>query len=652
MKGTCRKNFPVAALVLAGLSGCLSGEDPEVGFYNSRPRQDVSVTGNVGDVLTAKSQVSINAADGEDLGDITGSDAGAYSRDVEAPTRHYPLLVTAKGGENLITRRAPEFVLRGAVTTADSTVVANANAFSTLAVEVATNLNGGLTSANLKDAERLIVENMNSGLDALVGRGPMSTPIDNANIAELVKASATLSEIFLRTRAALVAAGTDVDVEDVIRALGADLIDGVIEGSGGDAANPRIAATAAAVTAQVLAESMTQELRIDGFRAMAALHQVVDQASDGAASPNVSQLALTSLMIAQWQAAIDAVAQASGNPVTQQVAGVATSIESYMSADEIWSKLPPGWSDALGDTVAEIAAADDATIAAVNAAARDASGNFGSDNRAPTLSGTPPDSVTANEPYSFTPRANDLDGDDLSFSITNRPSWLQFDSASGSLWGTPASVDEGMHENIRITVSDGLASSSIGPFSIAVAGQESAPSISGTPAASVLAGSNYNFRPNATDPDGDDLTFAISNKPAWANFSITTGQLSGTPQAVDVATYRNIVISVSDATFTDRLAPFRIEVIAADRQPGSVSVNWTRPTSNTNGSPLTNLAGYRVYWRSQAGTFNNSKIISNPGATGVLIDDLAPGNYDFVVTAFNSYGGESRFSNTTSKIVN
>ena len=73
-----------------------------------------------------------------------------------------------------------------------------------------------------------------------------------------------------------------------------------------------------------------------------------------------------------------------------------------------------------------------------------------------------------------------------------------------------------------------------------------APTITGAPPASILEGELYEFTPNASDPDGDDLEFSISRKPEWADFNRATGRLSGTPGAGDVGNFTNIVISVSD----------------------------------------------------------------------------------------------------------
>jgi hypothetical protein len=87
-------------------------------------------------------------------------------------------------------------------------------------------------------------------------------------------------------------------------------------------------------------------------------------------------------------------------------------------------------------------------------------------NRAPTISGTPSTVAEAGQPWKFVPAATDPDGDMLSFSIANKPSWATFDAATGRLSGTPS--DARRHEGITITVSDGQASVRLGPFAIEV----------------------------------------------------------------------------------------------------------------------------------------------------------------------------------------
>ncbi|MGB9331000.1 MAG: putative Ig domain-containing protein, partial [Steroidobacteraceae bacterium] len=77
--------------------------------------------------------------------------------------------------------------------------------------------------------------------------------------------------------------------------------------------------------------------------------------------------------------------------------------------------------------------------------------------------------------------------------------------------------------------------------------------ISGTPASTVLVGQNYSFTPSAHDARDRTLIFAIANKPAWATFSASSGQLSGTPSAANVGAYADIVIAVSDGRRTATL---------------------------------------------------------------------------------------------------
>jgi len=91
-------------------------------------------------------------------------------------------------------------------------------------------------------------------------------------------------------------------------------------------------------------------------------------------------------------------------------------------------------------------------------------------NNPPTISGTPATSVAEGSSYSFTPSANDADsGDTLTFSISNKPSWATFNTASGRLSGTPGNGDVGTTTGIRITVTDGSgASASLAAFNIEV----------------------------------------------------------------------------------------------------------------------------------------------------------------------------------------
>jgi hypothetical protein len=176
----------------------------------------------------------------------------------------------------------------------------------------------------------------------------------------------------------------------------------------------------------------------------------------------------------------------------------------------------------------------------------------------------------------------------------------------------------------------------------------SPPTISGSPPTTVVAGHAYAFAPKASSPQGAALTFSIVNKPAWASFSTATGQLSGTPSTTNIGTYANISISVSDGAASASLAPFTITV--GSGTTGSVTVSWTPPTTRTDGSTLTNLAGYRIYYGTSSGNYTDMISVTNPGLTTYVVANLMGGaTYYFVATAVDANGLESPYTNVGSK---
>jgi hypothetical protein len=88
-------------------------------------------------------------------------------------------------------------------------------------------------------------------------------------------------------------------------------------------------------------------------------------------------------------------------------------------------------------------------------------------NAAPVILGVPAISGTVGQLYSFKPTVNDKNGDTLTFSIQNKPTWASFDTATGALSGTPATA--GQHANVVIRVSDGKSTAALQPFTLNVA---------------------------------------------------------------------------------------------------------------------------------------------------------------------------------------
>ena len=125
------------------------------------------------------------------------------------------------------------------------------------------------------------------------------------------------------------------------------------------------------------------------------------------------------------------------------------------------------------------------------------------------------------------------------------------------------------------SVSDGTAfSTASATATITITAVNDSPTISGTPATSVIENSEYSFTPTGADVDvADTLVYAITNKPDWTEFDTTSGVLTGTPDNDDIGDYENIIISVTDGNIVNpvELPAFDIEVINAGR-PNVVAV--------------------------------------------------------------------------------
>src|SRR5688572_3375538 len=175
------------------------------------------------------------------------------------------------------------------------------------------------------------------------------------------------------------------------------------------------------------------------------------------------------------------------------------------------------------------------------------------------------------------------------------------------------------------------------------------PTITGAPGANVLEGEFYEFLPSASDPDGDTLEFSIARKPAWARFDRVSGRLWGTPGADDVGNFTNIGISVSDGRASAALRTFDVSVnqIAA----GTATLSWNPPTENADGSPLTDLAGYRIYYGRNQDNLTQVVVLNNAGLSRYVIENLTPAHWHFEMTSVNEDGVESVRSQTTSKTI-
>ncbi len=85
--------------------------------------------------------------------------------------------------------------------------------------------------------------------------------------------------------------------------------------------------------------------------------------------------------------------------------------------------------------------------------------------------------------------------------------------------------------------------------------------------------------------------------------------------------------------------------------PGSVTLSWTAPTLNTDGTILNDLAGYHIYYGTSASAMNQTVDVYGAATTTDVINNLSPGTYYFAVVAYSSLGTQSAPSPTVSKMI-
>lgn len=106
-------------------------------------------------------------------------------------------------------------------------------------------------------------------------------------------------------------------------------------------------------------------------------------------------------------------------------------------------------------------------------------------------------------------------------------------------------------------------------------------------------------------------------------------------------------------------------LIAGPAAAGSAVLNWIAPTQNTDGSPLVDLAGYRIEWGcGTLGQWPNERWILQPNLVSFLVEALPDtGTCFFRVSALNAgrvptatapswTSAESQPSNVSSKVMN
>jgi hypothetical protein len=84
---------------------------------------------------------------------------------------------------------------------------------------------------------------------------------------------------------------------------------------------------------------------------------------------------------------------------------------------------------------------------------------------------------------------------------------------------------------------------------------------------------------------------------------------------------------------------------------GMATLSWQAPTTTTQGTALTDLAGYRIYYGTNSSDLTQSVQISSVGIQTYAIDNLGTGTWYFAVKAVTAAGIESALSDVVSKTI-
>ena len=616
---------------------------------------DVVLGGSVGDGPVTGAQVDVYSNSGQLIGSMVSDQTASFKSTLKVKGNAYPLLLKVSGGIDLVTGMQPDFQLLSVMLKPSDKQV-NINPFSTLIVKIAQSMPGGLNDKNVAVAKGFVTGRLGFGLDLSLLADPVTSTVTDSNVANLVKSSEALGELVRRTRDLIAATGTALSGDGVVAALAADMVDGYPDGLGAQGTRPAVTAVVNVISGQVLVEALSNNLRVGGVIATAVIDQSIVTTRPGITGGQLTDsVHITRDMLDQTRVALAAAQVLDAGAAVEDVKTRVGTIPEGSLASEVSTSLPADASFALDYAITLAPGVDDAQVVAINQVAS-SDGNVAPvvSNSMPLISGSPATSVTANNSYVFQPGASDADGDSLVFSITGKPAWASFNSATGKLSGTPSDSEAGRYSNIVIAVTDGMDTASLPAFSIrvdAAVAINTAPAISGIPATAVTANSSYVFLPGAVDADGDTLAFSITNKPGWASFNTATGRLNGTPANSDAATYGNIVIAVTDGIASAALPAFSVRVDAAAAQTGSFTLNWSAPVARADGSALSlsDINGFRIHYGTTPGNYTGIYDVTNGSAQSATVSNLPVGTYYVVMTTYDTAGLESGYSAEISK---
>ncbi|MBN4055271.1 tandem-95 repeat protein, partial [bacterium AH-315-K03] len=198
-------------------------------------------------------------------------------------------------------------------------------------------------------------------------------------------------------------------------------------------------------------------------------------------------------------------------------------------------------------------------------------------NTAPTINSTALTSAQENSVYTYTVVASDAEGDTLSYSLNTSPTGMNIDAQSGLINWTPT-LEQGGSHTVTVSVSDGELNTTQS-FSVIVTNTNQTPNIISSAITSAQENTLYNYDVNASDADGDTLTFSLSTSPSGMSIDAPSGLINWTPTYEQSGSHA-VTVMVSDGEL-NTTQNFSITVSDTNRLPTITSTAVSNAQENT-----------------------------------------------------------------------
>lgn len=685
---SCR--IGLVAIVMLVLAACSNGG-------NSGPTQassPLAIAGSVGDGPVVNAAITVEDSNGQMIGTTTSDAAAKYLFEIPIGTS-LPVVIRASGGTDMVSGRELDFELVAvANVNADSTV--NLTPQTTLTVATARCLDNDLTTQGLKQTWQRSRNQIGLGMNAELLADPMTQTIDAENAANVVLATEALAEIVRRTISSLEQGSTDaVDADSIIAELGCDLaFGGKIDGYSAQGVM-RSGAAYRAAEAAVMLEVISGDLQVGGASANALLDQAVLAIIEpGMVAPSVTEVpledslvnqALESLLLVQSLDSTDA--------ALLEVVDVLVESQPAELRARMRSQLGVDAQSALVELGANLANADGLAARNLATASRGQTAQ-----RAPYISLTAENvavvqgqSTRVSWASSSADRclasgATDWEGpvslsgryfaENLQHSTqfelrcygaggTNRASIkVLVSSEGGQFVADPVDVAFGRGSgNTRDGGSDNGATDN-GATDRGTGGNLGGSKDGGT----VAGGTNEIPKTESPVPvpapgsglvaDEDDVSISLraSASGVPSGEFVTLNWSSSNADSCVASRGWDGAQGVSGSTKVGPLSESTSFELTCSGSEGStkslvtvnlenrVTVAWKAPAEYTDGSPISGLSGYRIFYGATSGSYSDDTFVADPQATNVELD-LAPGSYFMAMSAVTATGIQSALSN-------